>query len=109
MDEPTEYPTTFALLCAAILTSAVADVCGRSVAEVRRRGLDWALDDRRTPTTTAGRTAASNARAWLLGAPGVVTAEVACAAVGIRRERVVEILLGARMSPRTDRILAVPA
>ncbi len=94
MDEPREYPTDFSLICAAILTSAVADICGRPVAEVRRRGLDWALADRREPRTRPERAAAASARAWLLGAPGVVSAEEACDAVGVRREKVVSILLG---------------
>jgi hypothetical protein len=43
------------------------------------------------------------------GVGATPAADVACAAVGIRRARVVEILLGARLSPRTDRILEVPA
>lgn len=94
MDDPREYPTSFSLLAAAILTSAIADLCGRPVAEVRRRGLDWALADRREPRTRPERAAAAQARAWLLGAPGVVSADEACDAVGIRREKVVALLLG---------------
>ena len=93
MDEdPREYETSFAVVCAAVLTGAVADICGRPVAEVRRRGIDWAVRDPREPRTRPQRAAAAQARAWLLGAPAVVPAQLACEVVGIRPERVLAVL-----------------
>lgn len=89
-----EIHTSFGLLCAAVLSSAIADACGRPVALVRRMGVDWALANRRAPRTRTERRAAESARAWLLGAPGLVSAEEACEAVGVRRERVVAVVVG---------------
>lgn len=94
VEEPREIETSFAVVCAAVLTGAIADVTGRPVAEVRRRGLDWALAEPQEPRTRSQRAAAAQAWAWLAGAPAVVPAAVACELVGIRLERVVEVLGG---------------
>lgn len=91
-DESREYGTSFAVLAAAVLTGAVADICGRPVGEVRRRGIDWAVRDPRAPRTRPERAAAAQAQAWLLGAPAVIPARLACEVVGIRPERVLAVL-----------------
>ena len=93
MDEE-EIPGDFRLLCAAVVTQAIADACCVRAGALRLRGIEWALANRRPPRTGEERAAAVTARAWLAGAAGPITAEEACQAVGVRLARVIEVVLG---------------
>jgi len=93
-DEPAELPTSFSLLAAATIMGAIADAVGHPVGLVRHRGLAWALANPRQPRTAPQRQARANALAWLRGAPATLPASEACAAVGVRPERLLAVLLG---------------